>query len=87
MKKYNYVFSMCMYFFLSGNFLTSTIILLIFIRGVNVREKGGKERVKREKDEVCVREKVVVMLSLIKWVPHFLKYLQKCYWVMLFENL
>ena len=57
---------MCMYFFLSGNFLTSTIILLIFIRGVNVREKGGKERVKREKDEVCVREKVVVMLSLIK---------------------
>ena len=36
-------------FFLSGNFLTSTIILLIFIRGVNLREKGGKERVKKEK--------------------------------------
>ena len=44
-------------FFLSGNFLTSTIILLIFIRGVNLREKGGKERVKKEKDEVCMRER------------------------------
>ena len=43
--------------FLSGNFLTSTIILLIFIRGVNLREKGGKERVKKEKDEVCMRER------------------------------
>ena len=43
-KKYNYVFGMCMYSFLSGKFLTSTIILLIFIRGVHVREKGGKER-------------------------------------------
>ena len=45
-KKYNCVFGMCMYiflFFLSGNFLTSTIILLIFIR-VHMREKGGKER-------------------------------------------
>ena len=56
--------------FLSGNFLTSTIILLIFIRGVNLREKGGKERVKKEKDEVCMRERererVVIMLSLIK---------------------
>ena len=37
-------------FFLSGNFLTSTIILLIFIRGVNLREKG-------EKDKLCMREK------------------------------
>ena len=75
-------------FFLSGNFLTSTIILLIFIRGVNLREKGGKERVKKEKDEVCMRERerVVIMLNLIKWVPHFSKYLQKCYWVILFEN-
>ena len=61
-------------FFLSGNFLTSTIILLIFIRGVNLREKGRKERVKKEKDEVCMRERererererVVIMLSLIK---------------------
>ena len=44
-------------FFLSGNFLTSTIILLIFIRGVNLREKGRKERVKKEKDEVCMRER------------------------------
>ena len=32
------------FFFLSDNFLTSTIILLIFIRGVPVREKGGKKR-------------------------------------------
>ena len=32
------------FFFLSGNFLTSIIILLTFIRGVHVREKGGKER-------------------------------------------
>ena len=55
-------------FFLSGNFQTSTIILLIFIRGVNLREKGGKERVKKEKDEVCMRERerVVIMLNLIK---------------------
>ena len=55
-------------FFLSGNFLTSTIILLIFIRGVNLREKGGKERVKKEKDEMCMRERerVVIMLNLIK---------------------
>ena len=37
---------MCMdfFFFGSDNFLTSTIILLIFIRGVLVREKGGKKR-------------------------------------------
>ena len=55
-------------FFLSGNFQTSTIILLIFIRGVNLREKGGKERVKKEKDEMCMRERerVVIMLNLIK---------------------
>ena len=38
------MFGMCMYFFKSGNFLTSTIILLTFIRGVHVREKGGKKR-------------------------------------------
>ena len=36
-------------------FLTSTIILLILIRVVHVREKGGKrERIKKEKDEVCM---------------------------------
>jgi len=69
---------MYMYFFLSGNFLTSTIILLIFIR-VQVRENGGKERIKKEKDEVCMRggERDVVMLNLIKWVSYFPKYLQK----------
>ena len=77
-------------FFLSGNFLTSTIILLIFIRGVNLREKGGKESKKRKRwgahERERERERVVIMLSLIKWVPHFSKYLQKCYWVTLFEN-
>ena len=37
----------CVYiyiYFKSGNFLTGTIIFLIFIRGVCVREKGGKEK-------------------------------------------
>ena len=38
------------FFFLSGNFLTSIIILLTFIRGVHMREKGGKER--KEKSEI-----------------------------------
>ena len=42
---------MCIYiFFKSGNFLTSIIILLIFIRRVYLREKG-------EKDKLCMREK------------------------------
>ena len=31
-------------YILSSKFLTSTIILLIFIKGVHMREKGGKER-------------------------------------------
>jgi len=31
-------------FLKSGNFMTCTIILLIFIRRVHMREKGGKER-------------------------------------------
>ena len=40
---------MCVYIYifiyiLSGKFLTSTIILLIFIRGAHMREKGGKKR-------------------------------------------
>ena len=66
-------------------------MLLIFIRGVHVREKGGKERKNKKKKKMrCAwereRERVVVMLSLIKWIPHFSKYLQKCHWVMLFEN-
>ena len=37
----------CVYiyiYFKSGNFLTGTIIFLIFIRGECVREKGGKEK-------------------------------------------
>ena len=38
------VYLVCICIFLNGNFLISTIILLIFIRGVHVREKGGKER-------------------------------------------
>ena len=77
---------MCMFFFffLSGNFLTSIIILLTFIRGVHVREKGGKERnnkiiiIKKKMRCACERERerVVIMLSLIKWIPHFSKYLQ-----------
>ena len=44
-------------FFLSGNFLTSTIILLIFIRGVNLREKGGKESKKRKRWGAHERER------------------------------
>ena len=43
--------------FLSGNFLTSTIILLIFIRGVNLREKGGKESKKRKRWGAHERER------------------------------
>ena len=52
-------------------------------------EKGGKERrIKKEKDEVCMweRERVVVLLILIKQFPHFSKFLQKLHWVLLFEN-
>ena len=48
-EKYNYVFGICVYIYIflfkkSGNFLTRTIILLIFIRRVHVRENRGKER-------------------------------------------
>ena len=57
MKKIKIImFGTCMYFFniLSDNFLTSTIILLvIFIRGVHVREKGGKEREREKKKMRC----------------------------------
>ena len=38
------MYFVCVCIFLSSNFLTSTIILLIFIKGVHMREKGGKER-------------------------------------------
>ena len=57
-----------------------------------MREKGGKERKNKKRKRWGVherereRERVVVMLSLIKWIPHFSRYLQKCHWVMLFEN-
>ena len=55
-----------------------------------MREKGGKERKNKKRKRWGVhereRERVVVLLSLIKWIPHFSKYLQKCHWVMLFEN-
>ena len=49
---------MCI-FFLSGDFLISTIILLIFVRGVHVREREGRkgERINKEKDEVCMCER------------------------------
>ena len=56
------------------------------------RREKKRERIRKEKDEVCMRERErerereIVILSLIKWVPHFSKYLQKCHWVMLFEN-
>ena len=53
-EKYNYVFGICVCVYIyiyiywlfkkSGNFLTRTIILLIFIRRVHVRENRGKER-------------------------------------------
>ena len=62
-KKYNYVFSMYVYiyiyiyfFFSSGKFLTSTIILLIFIKGVHVREKGGKERKNKKRKRWVVHQ-------------------------------
>lgn len=45
------------------------------------RKKKKKMRWERERE----RESWV-MLGFIKWVPHFSKYLQKCHWVMLFEN-
>ena len=32
----------------------------------------------------CERERVLVLSNL--WVLHFSKYLQKCHWVILFEN-
>ena len=59
--------------FLNGNFLTSTIIFLIFIRGVHMREKGEKERKNKkrkrwgvhERERERERERVVVILSLI----------------------
>ena len=57
-----------------------------------MREKGEKERKNKKRKGWGVherereRERVIVILSLIKWVPHFSKYLQKCHWVMLFEN-
>ena len=52
------------------------------------RREEKKERKKkwgvhmRERE----RERVVIMLGLIKWVSYFSKYLQKCHWVMLFKN-
>ena len=55
------------------------------------RREEKRERIKKRKrwgvhERERERERVVVMLSLIKWIPHFSKYLQKCHWVMLFEN-
>ena len=84
MKKYNYAFGkVCILFFLSGNFLICTI------NGGeerdeerrNVKEMGEK---KRKRWGVYQRKGNIVMLSPIKWVPHFSKYLQKCFWAMLF---
>ena len=51
------------------------------------REKEcEREGRKRKKKIRCVplREREREMLGLIKWVPHFSKYLQKCFWAMLF---
>ena len=45
----NYLFGMHMYFFLSGHFLTSIIILLIFIRGVHGERMEEKKENKKRK--------------------------------------
>ena len=66
----------------SGKFRTFIIILLLFIRGEKKCEREGRTR-KKEKKMRCAhvreRKRVVVMLSLIKWVSYFFKYLQKCH--------
>ena len=58
----------CVFFFLSGDFLISTIILLIFVRGVHVREREGRkgERINKEKDEVCMWERERESCSFVK---------------------
>ena len=49
----------------------------------NMKERGSGER-ERYEENMKERE---LQLSIVKsWVSHFSKYLQKCNWVMLFEN-
>ena len=58
----------------SVNFLTRTIILLIFIRRVHVRENRGKERnnkkyknkKRKEKDELCERKREIERCNNVK---------------------